>query len=279
MRVHSLPILHYESRKFIDFSLHLDRGVTIAALLFWPSLFCLNRSGHAKFALAFTVLTGLTILLNSSLTGKIAFFGGWIVWGIERFGPGIGLKGLRLVIVGFLLGFPLIASQIPSIEAVAQWDKLPSSAQHRLIIWKFVSGKIEENPLTGWGYEGARTIGNHQIFSTFLPDGRILTGEILPLHHHNGTLQVWLELGGIGIVLVALFLWLSLGRVMVWIGRPVAPYVAAVVAGSFIISNVSYGLWQSWWLSTIWLCAALLTAIASHPDFGTNSSPSAANDL
>src|SRR5207302_8324015 len=96
--------------------------------------------------------------------------------------------------------------RIPGLFAAA--DSFKVSAGHRLLIWSFTGEHIAERPLLGWGLDSSRAIpgGNSEI-----RPGQ----NWLSLHPHDAALQVWLELGMPGAVLVALLLgwfWLRLDR-------------------------------------------------------------------
>jgi hypothetical protein len=36
----------------------------------------------------------------------------------------------------------------------------------------------------------------------------------------------------------------------------------ALVAGALVVALVSYGFWQAWWQSSLWITAALAVALA-----------------
>ena len=253
-------LFQWDERTFINYSLHFDRDMTILVLLFWPVLYGVLHRSQARYAVALSVLAGVTFLFNQSLAAKLAFGLGWIIWAIEHRFPTLGVKIVKVGVVAILLTFPLIPSHFPPAEQLAVWHEAPSSARHRMVIWNFVSNLIQEKPVVGWGYESSRILGHQQSFA--IPNGPgVWTGEYLPLHPHNETLQVWLELGGIGALLLAVMAWSLIGQLQHPGRRHMAPYGAAMVAGTFIICNTSYGLWQSWWTSTIWLAAAALAAL------------------
>ena len=252
-------------RKMSDWTIHFDRQQTICVMMLWPAAFALQRMGNGKKAVGLLVLIAASTLANVSLAAKIALLSGLMMWCIERLRPGLGFSLVKIGTVGFLLFFPLAAAQIPSPDAVVQIEHLPSSAAHRLIIWKYVADKVAQNPITGWGYESSRTIGNHEKFSAYNAAGElVMHEEILPLHPHNATMQLWVELGGIGVVLVAAFLWLALSRAQTLFTPMAAPYAVAIFTGCAVILNVSYGVWQSWWLSTVWLTLALVPSFATE---------------
>ena len=85
----------------------------------------------------------------------------------------------------------------------------------------------------------------------------------MPLHPHNSALQVWLELGLPGAALFAAFI------ILLW--RAVAnaswpPLFKAAAGGSllmtFVASFGTYGIWQEWWIATMWLALFLILLMA-----------------
>ena len=251
-------------RAFINYSLHFDRDMAICALLYWPALYGLRQRRATRQAIILTLLAAVSLSLNQALAAKMAFWGGWAIWLLEAKLPRWGVQALRAGMVAFLLAFPVVADHFPPRDQIGHWLSLNSSIRHRMIIWQFTANLIDQKPLLGWGYESARTLGHKETFSVPVGDGLALEGELLPLHPHNGTLQIWLELGAGGIVLVALLFWSVLGQLRHRHLTPMAPYGTAMAWGAFFIGNVGYGIWQSWWTSTIWISAALLAAIAAR---------------
>jgi O-antigen ligase len=125
-------------------------------------------------------------------------------------------------------------------------DAVKLSAGHRLFIWSFVGDRIVERPLTGWGLDSSRSIPGGQDL--------IRPGETwLPLHPHNTPLQLWLELGAEGAVLFALVVALA------WHALASAPWsrafgaaAGASLAIALIACVTTYGIWQEWWLGSLW---------------------------
>jgi exopolysaccharide production protein ExoQ len=83
------------------------------------------------------------------------------------------------------------------------------------------------------------------------------------LHPHNAPLQLWLELGVPGAALFAF------GVALVWralahAGWP--PLFFAAAGGSLTIAFVgcfaTYGIWQEWWLGTLWFSLFLVLIMA-----------------
>jgi exopolysaccharide production protein ExoQ len=152
---------------------------------------------------------------------------------------------------------PLVFPQLIRLGDAQRWANAlkPLSVWHRLEIWSFVGARIAERPLLGWGLDSSRAI----------PGGSALTpGGVpwLPLHPHNVTLQIWLELGVPGAVLFVLLiggLWLALGRAP-W-PRLYAAAAGGSLAAGFIVALGSYGLWQEWWIGSEFLALFLILAM------------------
>jgi hypothetical protein len=156
-----------------------------------------------------------------------------------------------------LIGIDAIRDRAEHLAKISLW--------HRLEIWSFVGARIAEHPLLGWGLDSSRAIPGGTAFIPFpsaAPPG--LPGVTwLPLHPHNVTLQIWLELGLPGAALFALFiarLWLALGA------APWPRFYAAAVGGSLVSACVvalgSYGLWQEWWIGSEFLTLFLILVMA-----------------
>ena len=118
-------------------------------------------------------------------------------------------RAAALVSVLVAISAPLTFARLERVsDLVVTADAVKFSAAHRLLIWSFVGDRIAEHPLAGWGLNSSRAI----------PGGKdpIEPGASwLPLHPHNAPLQLWLELGVPGAVLLALlaaYAWLALAR-------------------------------------------------------------------
>lgn len=229
-----------------------DRFGVVAALLTWPIvLAALPRFGRrAGIALALVALATVFAAANRSMA--IAVGGGIVAAGLTLRWPRLALGLVMAGTMAAILLSPLVAGQLHEPASLKD-PAVDSSADHRLEIWQFTSERIVERPFFGWGMDGARMI----------PGG---TEEIrpnvarLPLHPHNAGLQWWLELGAVGALLGSAFL-LSLLRA---IGRIESPLERGFCLGQYVtgfgIASLSFGIWQAWWQSALWLAACLMLA-------------------
>jgi exopolysaccharide production protein ExoQ len=175
----------------------------------------------------------------------------------------------------FVLSAPLIPAMMPQPKELAEshaW--VPSSTRHRVMIWQFAAERIAERPLLGWGLNGARSIpGNKDKTEIWLQsgDGTLfpMLQDRLPLHPHDFALQIWLETGAVGALLVSALLWRLFTRMSLQWGTPaLSAGVAALMVGS-----VSFGIWQAWWLACLWFIAAITPAMLAKQNQPSRQSP------
>jgi O-antigen ligase len=167
-----------------------------------------------------------------------------------------------LILVMPALLWPGLKQGIPAAE-------LPFSAAHRLLIWDFALDRIRDRPLLGWGMEASRSMpgaaepaseATLARFGLVESPGHALFAQAprLPLHPHNGALQIWLELGALGALLTA-GLAFALGRAA---ARSPSPGVAtAMLASAAVTGLLSFGVWQEWWVSAELLAVVAMAAL------------------
>lgn len=148
---------------------------------------------------------------------------------------------------------PFLESTIPASLIAMLAD---AHAAERLAIWREHTLLIPLHGLRGWGMGSTRALLDH-IEPQTLVDLKIT--PVIALHSHNHILQIWLELGGIGIGLFCASLVATLYRIN---AMPPATRAAALsmFATIYAISIVGHGLWQSWWIALI--CALLVLVLA-----------------
>src|SRR5690606_28261313 len=118
-----------------------------------------------------------------------------------------------------------------------EMESLPNTTRYRIQIWWFVSERIYEHPILGWGFDAARYIPDMGV--TPYPGKE----AVIPAHPHQVFLQAWLELGLPGVLLVvgwALLAWQAVRRLA---GAALCCAVALTLA-LLAIGATAYGLWQ-----------------------------------
>lgn len=223
--------------------------------------------GLPRWQGAVAMAAGAAILMAlpgeaAKLAVLAAALAGLAVAALPRLVPRLPGPALALVV----LAMP--AMLWPGLKQGIDAAALPPSSAHRLLIWDFALDRIAEKPLWGWGLEASRRIPgggdpapaatlerfNLQHSASY---GALASAARLPLHTHNGPLQLWLELGAVGAALAAALAY-ALGRAA---ARCAAPGVAtAMLASAAVTGLLSFGVWQEWWISAELLALAALAA-------------------
>jgi O-antigen ligase len=127
---------------------------------------------------------------------------------------------------------------------------------YRIAIWGSVSTLIGDKFLIGHGFDAARFVGQT---AGLVPDP---SGKTSFLHPHNGMLQIWLELGLVGVGLL-LAVAISVVRQILKCspGRTALAAVAGTLSASTTIWLLSYGVWQGWWLAVLGLALSAVILV------------------
>jgi O-antigen ligase len=164
-----------------------------------------------------------------------------VVWRWPRGGP----RGLAIGAVIYWLTAPLV---ILGARAAGLYEPIQSRVElswsMRMDYWRHAADWIRDHPVRGWGIDASRVFGPGIV-----------------LHPHDGALQFWLELGGVGAVLAAAFWWIVINRLRRDEPNPAAAAVAAACAVYLLFGALNFGAWQDWWLglgALVAVSAALL---------------------
>lgn len=166
---------------------------------------------------------------------------------------------------------PLFTKASCSVTRQSSFPRCTSSTHPKSGII-FVAEQIKQRPIAGWGLDAARRLpgGTAQVIIrhcdvTQHPDGIALSSQTLPLHPHNAILQVWLELGGVGIALgfgpLILSIWRAL-RIPAWRTRLAQAMIAGTTIAALSVALVSFGIWQERFLSGLFIAAAFVVLAA-----------------
>ncbi len=247
----------------------LKAGSTILVLLLWPALAILVDRGRRRQAMVLAAAVAAPLAILDGRAAFLAVAVGAAVFALGWAAPRATAIAMSAIAVVGVLSAPYLVLQLayPWLGGMDGGELLPFSGRHRLEIWRFASERILEHPLAGWGFNVARVF----------PDAdRILdpaSGAMqMPLHPHNAALQWWLELGLPGAVAGAvaiLLLALAAARLPTPATRAAA---LALLASALVVSMLSYGAWQNWWLAALGLAAAAMaTASRIRPCLHTRS--------
>lgn len=242
IRIDILAKTHY-----IYFPHDMNRGATFTALCAWPVLYYLHMQHRNHlyttilWALIFFTLINLESLAATAgyAIGSLALL---CIICLRNYARHLILLGVAFV---FII-IPITMSMINPHQVINSHPQIPVSAQHRLHIWSFSADKAQEQALIGKGLGSSKYIEKHK---SDWPGENI---DPLPSHPHNVIMQVWLELGVIGLIFYAT---LVLAILLSIFKNKNLNFTTQAFATSYIISFLTisataYNGWQSWWIGS-----------------------------
>ena len=240
-------------------------AATVVAIFALPGCLLLWRGIGAPVALAVLSACAVVVFLSQSLAANIGFIVAFAVtlavWCGGR--KVLGFLTASMVMVVLLLPALRLANDAPfsylRVGLSSLGLNLPPSTVHRTYIYDFVLRRIADQPLVGWGLGVSRRLPGGQ---ERIPE---LDRAFLPLHPHNGILEVWVELGAIGALGLAAFIWKIMAGIMRSINdRATAAVFSGAAASYMVIGLAAYSVWSSWWIAAGVLAAASGTAFLAE---------------
>ena len=247
---------------------HLNRGASVITLMVWVTVMPVWRRFGGLVAAALVLISAYAIFALQPGTPFLAIVAGASVFVLGWYLPRLVLAILLVAIVGTLLMVPFLTALEPVLTSFIYGFGLSEfSLHHRIAIWQFASEHTVARPLAGWGLDSSRLIGEGQLVTVDdAPNVRFRDVDVLPLHPHNALLQAWLELGIVGAAMLAgLFATVLLAIARYVPGRLDRAAAYATFTAAFLTAQMSFGIWQGWWISTLALVAVLITALVSPP--------------
>lgn len=227
---------------------YMHNSYKTVALVYSPIALTVSLACAAYPSWSFILCSALISVLVDCDTAILTTIG----VGVGRFIPLIWLKRFWLVLC--LLGLLFTQLRFLTIDHIQAFERvLPSfSYVHRLNIYKAVSNHVHQEPfvkqLKGNGLDSSRHINSPRLsflrFNDTCQEYQTHESNMVPLHPHNIGLQVLLELGWVGLVLFGV-LCLRFNP-----SSHKEALVAFVAAGQAL---VSIGVWQTWWLASVWM--------------------------
>jgi hypothetical protein len=230
----------------------LTRNATPLSLLAWPATMAalggLRRPWNLIISIGVFGAVAAAIMVSPQETSKLA-----ILVGLTSFGLALTSRATarRLLAFGWIticLGV-LPAALFAYGLGLHHLSWLPWSGQHRIVIWNTVARHALETPVLG--------IGAGMTSASGL---RVLTADAgFPenlAHAHNVFLQIWLELGALGALLLCGF-GLAVIAAAARLPGLTSAFAFALISSATIVAAMSYDLWSPWFVATLALCLSL----------------------
>lgn len=227
----------------------LSGGLTLlCCLAFCAAYFLWQNTQRREAAIGFVATCFLLSLFYRMDAAPVALGVGAICFLLVRkFGrPMFVILGMALVIVTLAWGTVATFAWNTHAQDWLQEQGLRNWAS-RITIWRTVAQLIAANSILGYGFDSSRIVG--QIPPPFL-------------HPHNGVLQVWLELGLVGMMLMyASAARAAKAAVQTANSNTVLAVFAATVSTFSVFWSLSFGIWQGWYVAVAGLTAATLVLL------------------
>jgi exopolysaccharide production protein ExoQ len=218
-----------------------NRGLDYLALIAWPTL------GYAWWRrqwLAFVVViaaVAIALAMGLSLAGRVAFAAGFVVLMLAGAAPRLVAAGLALCTGAFVITLPL-ALRLLAARRVALTPYVKSSGIQRLQIWDYMTARVLDRPIQGWGLLSAKSV---PIRPDELASYVGFSGN--GVYPHNQWLQLWVELGALGAAAGLAFAWLVLARIR-RLPAVLRPFACAAFTSAMAVAGVNYEITtDSWW--------------------------------
>lgn len=243
----------------------MNKNVAVFAMAVPIALYLSWKSRSILFFCGLVALMGLLMVLTRSQAAQL----GLLIMLIASFGCLSFLETLtiRTAFLGLAFLFMMMPWVSPTLfdllAAKVSGDEgllAAASTALRLENWDFLSRRIMENPLTGFGLDSTR----YMVFDTeqlYFHNNQIM-------HPHNAPLQMWIEFGMLGCLWALVFLaffYVMLTRLPP-LGRRLG-FIVFVTIMVFLL--VAWSIWASWLVGLI-LYLAALTVLATK----TSNDPS-----
>jgi O-antigen ligase len=232
-------------------------AVTLVVLILPLAALCMAESKRTLLVcLAAVVVAGIA---SASGTAKLALIVMALVFPVAyvlpRFAAWSGLGMTLLVLAGSLFSGSLGKLVLSNGFHETMRD---AHSGDRVDIWLSFEAVAQKAWLLGQGFGSSLNLQNAPVAKLIAPERVLLLGAS---HPHNAFLQLWVELGLIGVTLVSalivLFFMGLMRRAEPWL----RPYWIAWFAVVACVAAVSHGAWQPWWIAAIAASAVGLLSV------------------
>jgi O-antigen ligase len=246
----------------------IGRGAAILVALAWP-LAALLLKTRIWWGALFVWAIALVIVLAMPMDApRLAFVASTVAFCAAFFFPRAATRTATIGAAIIVLAAPVVTVALDRPERLGiESASLDISTQYRVQIYRHVAGTALDRPWFGHGFRASRHMGPDAPRFQPATDELIATPDmtLIPLHTHNIALQVWLEAGFIGAVLLAGLL-LAIGRLIAKKenDRETTAAHLAIFTVFFSMALVSHGAWQLHWQAALWLTLAASASISAH---------------
>lgn len=237
---------------------HSNRSVAVMVLMTFPALLLLDRLVPSRriavaAGLCLAAVGAVVALQSAHASSRLALGCGIAMAAVAVLVP------RRAVPIAIAVWLGLWILVLPISKALYAGglhldERVPFSFRARIILWNYTADQIPNRPLLGVGVDGTKPLDRARNKNWETRPGHVYPQRTAE-HAHNVYLQLWYELGLIGVVLVAGAGLTVIRRVGQRSGSPLA--LATMMAAALLLAT-SWGLWQPWLLGALAVTSILL---------------------
>jgi O-antigen ligase len=248
------------ARPGLQSSTKYNRGLDYLVLIAWPELAWLCWRRHWKCAVLFAVAVITALTIGSSLAGRVAVVTGAVVLALAWCMP-------RLVAVVLGWGAACLAALMPfalrwlATNRALLVPYIKFSAVNRLEIWDYMTARVLQRPLLGWGISSANAV-------PIRPEelARYVYVTSAGTYSHNQWLELWVETGALGAMAGLALATMVLRRIRD-MPAPLRPFAYAAFGSAMTISCINFEVTtDSWWAALAASGFLFMTLCRLFPD-------------
>ncbi|MFT3721998.1 MAG: O-antigen ligase family protein [Hyphomonadaceae bacterium] len=213
-----------------------------------------GRIATSVIAVAVIAIEAALLIARGVDAGLLALvLAGACMGGVSLF-KRYGFRILGGIVAALIMTAPFIFQYL---SRGANANTATNSTEYRQAIWQRTLEVLQDNPILGSG------VGVLRTHRDMIPEGMFANLFYIPNHPHNMPLQLWVETGVVGALLLSIVVVMVAFR----LPRPgdmgTTSLRIAAILGAVIAYWVSFDLWNAWWWPVCCLLA-VLTASQAH---------------
>jgi O-antigen ligase len=240
-----------------------NRGVDYLVLIAWPVLAYAGCRRRWWAIGVLGIVMAVMLVVTASVAARAAVAAGGVVLLLAWLAPRLIAIGLAWGTAAYVVTLP-VTLHLLAARRMALVAFLKPSGAHRLEIWDYMTARVFDHPIRGWGLRNASFVPiRPEELARYVYAG---PGGIYP---HNQWLELWVELGALGALLGLVFAVLVLRRVVL-LPVCVRPFAYAAFASAMTVASVDYEVvTDSWWCALA--ASGLLFSLAGRAVAGSGT--------
>ncbi|MBF0560764.1 MAG: O-antigen ligase family protein [Alphaproteobacteria bacterium] len=196
---------------------------------------------------ALVLATVVIVIMGVDTTARVTMLSATCVLIMALRLPQTVERLLAILTVGIGGGLPFFMRLIGDYRP-ALMGHVKASAAHRLELWDYMSARVMERPLAGWGLWSSRSVPIHpdELSHYIYADG-VGNASGAGMYPHNQFMQLWVEMGAVGVFIGLTFAIVVLYKIRK-LSPPLRPFGYATYIAAITVAFSSFDITtDSWW--------------------------------